>query len=554
MIHKLVIRNFAIIDYLEIDFSDKLTIITGETGAGKSILLGALGLIMGNRADHVSLYDPTLKCTVEGYFSIGNYDLKPFFEAHELDYEDELVLRREITPQGKSRAFINDTPVTLKILNQLSGSIIDLHLQFDTLDIHEISFQLRMLDALANNKAILKGYQHSFGEYQRKLKTLDELHTKNNSAAKEVEFLQFQLKEFRAADLRENEQDSLEQELLILNNAELIKRTATQVFRQLSDADVTIIDQLKEANKQISSLSKFNKGIAALSVRLENITEDLRDISADIETIADKTEFDAARANEIGERLNQIYKLLKKHQVNKVEDLLEIQSSLEQQLRQYKDLAKEIAALSEEIEDQKKELTKIANELSTNRKAVIPGFEEKIQQMLAQLAMEFARLQVSVKPLETLTATGSDQVEYLFAPNKGSKYLPIKEVASGGELSRLTLVTKSLVASAIPLPTLIFDEIDTGISGDIALRMGRVLQDLSSNHQVVAITHSPQIASKASSHYFVYKKELSDRTVTNVKLLSHDERIIAIAEMLSSKPPTPAAIENAKELLAHTSV
>ena len=554
MIHKLVIRNFAIIDYLEIDFSDKLTIITGETGAGKSILLGALGLIMGNRADHVSLYDPTLKCTVEGYFSIGNYDLKPFFEAHELDYEDELVLRREITPQGKSRAFINDTPVTLKILNQLSGSIIDLHLQFDTLDIHEISFQLRMLDALANNKVILKGYQHSFGEYQRKLKTLDELHTKNNSAAKEVEFLQFQLKEFRAADLRENEQDSLEQELLILNNAELIKRTATQVFRQLSDADVTIIDQLKEANKQISSLSKFNKGIAALSERLENITEDLRDISADIETIADKTEFDAGRANEIGERLNQIYKLLKKHQVNKVEDLMEIQSSLEQQLRQYKDLAKEIAALSDEIDAQKKELTTIAHELSTNRKAVIPGFEQKIQQMLAQLAMEFARLQVSVKPLDSLTATGADQVEYLFAPNKGSKYLPIKEVASGGELSRLTLVTKSLVASAIPLPTLIFDEIDTGISGDIALRMGRVLQDLSSNHQVVAITHSPQIASKASSHYFVYKKELSDRTVTNVKLLSHDERIIAIAEMLSSKPPTPAAIENAKELLAHTSV
>lgn len=554
MIHKLVIRNFAIIDYLEIDFSDKLTIITGETGAGKSILLGALGLIMGNRADHVSLYDPTLKCTVEGYFSIGDYDLKPFFDTHELDYEDELVLRREITPQGKSRAFINDTPVTLKILNQLSGSIIDLHLQFDTLDIHEISFQLRMLDALANNKGILKGYQQSFVEYQRKLKTLEELHSKNNSAAKEVEFLQFQLKEFRQAELRDNEQDSLEQELLILNNAEVIKRTATQVFRQLSDADVTIIDQLKEANKQISSLSKFNKGIAGISERLENITEDLRDIASEIENIADKTEFDAARANEISERLNQIYKLLKKHQVNSVEDLLEIQSSLEQQLRQYKDLAKEITALSEDIEGQKQTLTAVANEISANRKAVVPGFEQKIQDRLAQLAMEFARLQVSVKPLEVLSATGSDQVEYLFAPNKGSKYLPIKDVASGGELSRLTLVTKSLVASAIPLPTLIFDEIDTGISGDIALRMGHVLQDLSSNHQVVAITHSPQIASKASSHYFVYKKELEDRTVTNVKLLSHDERIIAIAEMLSSKPPTPAAIENAKELLAHTNV
>lgn len=554
MIHKLIIRNFAIIDFLEIEFSKKLTIVTGETGAGKSILLGALGLIMGNRADNVSLYNPEMKCTVEGHFYVADYDLKEFFDANELDYDDELVVRREITPQGKSRAFINDTPVNLKVLSQLSGSIIDLHLQFDTLDIHEISFQLRMLDALANNKGALKQYQSLFKQYQQNIKQLNELELKNSKAAKEVEFIQFQLKEFNKAELKENEQTALEQELLVLNNAEVIKKSATQVAHILTESDGAIVDQLKEVNRNISSVQKFDKKMGVLSERVENIIEELRDISSEIESIADKTEFDAEKANEIQERLNLIYKLLKKHQVLDVNDLLNLQSDLENQLKQYKALDTEIAEMSSKIVYQEKELRNLAADLSENRKKVVAGFENKIHERLSLLAMEHAKLKVSIETGNNLTATGIDQVEFLFAPNKGSKYLPIKEVASGGELSRLTLVTKSLVASAIPLPTLIFDEIDTGISGDVALRMGNVLQDLSAHHQVVSITHSPQIASKANSHYFVYKKELEDRTVTNVKLLDKQERIIAIAEMLSSKPPTPSAIKNAKELLSSVGV
>lgn len=554
MIQKLIIRNFAIIDVLEIDFSEKLTIITGETGAGKSILLGALGLIMGNRADNVSLYNPELKCTVEGHFNIGDYDLQSFFESNELDYEDILVVRREITPQGKSRAFINDTPVNLKVLSQLSGSIIDLHLQFDTLDIHEISFQLRMLDALANNKILLKHYQFQYKQYQQHLKELELLEDKNRKSAKEVEFIQFQLKEFNKAEFKENEQSTLESNLLVLNNAEIIKKNASQVAHLLTNSDMSIIDQIKEANRNIFSVQKFNADLGNLSERLENIIEEIRDISNELETIADKTEFDAELANEIQDRLNLIYKLLKKHQVTDVNELIQLQIDLENQLKQYTDLDSEITNITTAIQALEKELWSTAKQLSEKRKAVIEDFEQKIHNKLTLLSMEHAKLKVSIEESEKLTPTGFDLVEFLFAPNKGSKFLPIKDVASGGELSRLTLVTKSLVASAIPLPTLIFDEIDTGISGDVALRMGNVLQELSSNHQVVSITHSPQIAAKANSHYFVYKKELEDRTVTNVKKLDDQERIIVIAEMLSSKPPTTSAIENAKELLSQVGV
>lgn len=554
MIQKLIIRNFAIIDVLEIDFSEKLTIITGETGAGKSILLGALGLIMGNRADNVSLYNPELKCTVEGHFNIGDYDLQSFFESNELDYEDILVVRREITPQGKSRAFINDTPVNLKVLSQLSGSIIDLHLQFDTLDIHEISFQLRMLDALANNKILLKHYQFQYKQYQQHLKELELLEDKNRKSAKEVEFIQFQLKEFNKAEFKENEQSTLESNLLVLNNAEIIKKNASQVAHLLTNSDMSIIDQIKEANRNIFSVQKFNADLGNLSERLENIIEEIRDVSNELETIADKTEFDAELANEIQDRLNLIYKLLKKHQVTDVNELIQLQIDLENQLKQYTDLDSEITNITTAIQALEKELWSTAKQLSEKRKAVIEDFEQKIHNKLTLLSMEHAKLKVSIEESEKLTPTGFDLVEFLFAPNKGSKFLPIKDVASGGELSRLTLVTKSLVASAIPLPTLIFDEIDTGISGDVALRMGNVLQELSANHQVVSITHSPQIAAKANSHYFVYKKELEDRTVTNVKKLDDQERIIVIAEMLSSKPPTTSAIENAKELLAQVGV
>ncbi len=549
MIKKLLIHNFAIIDQLEINFSNKLTIITGETGAGKSILLGGLGLIMGNRADGVSLYDPKEKCVIEGYFDVSRYDIKDFFTENELDYDDEVVVRREITPAGKSRAFINDTPVTLKELQQLSSSLIDLHQQFDTLDIHNISFQLRMIDALADNDKLLKEYQVKFKKYQSDKKKLADFIAQSANASKEIDFLTFQLSEFNKVELVEGEQERLEVNLVQLSNAENIKRVSSAVYHRIHEDETAITSQLDELSKQITTVKKFHNEVAKLHERLDSVRYDLQDIAAEFERIAEGTEYDGERIIEVQTRLDLIYKLQKKHNVKDVVELIAIQNDIQTKLEGFGDLTGTIEALETGIAVQEKVLFDLAANLSTRRQNVTEGFVKNVEALLAQLSMEYAQLKVLVKPLTNLTNVGTDEVEFLFAPNKGSKFMSIKDAASGGELSRLTLCTKSLVASAIPLPTLIFDEIDTGISGDVALKMGKILQNLAEHHQVVSITHSPQIASKAEKHYFVYKKVLEDRTVTNVRELNNEEKIRAIATMLSTNPPTAGAIENAKELL-----
>ncbi len=550
MIKKLLIRNFAIIDTLEIDFSKKLTIITGETGAGKSILLGGLGLIMGNRADGVSLYNPKEKCVIEGYFDVKNYDIKAFFDENELDYDTEVVVRREITPAGKSRAFINDTPATLKQLQQLSSSLIDLHQQFDTLDIHNVSFQLRMIDALADNKKILEQYQAQYKKLQVEKRKLADFIAQSANASKEVDFLTFQLAEFDKTELVAGEQEKMEAELQRLSNAETIKRIMDATFRQLQDSETAVTSQLDELIKNLASIKKFHTDVASVHERLENLRYELNDIAKESEAIAEDTEFDGERIQEVQSRLDLIYKLLKKHNALDVAELIAIETEIRNKLAGFSDLSGTIEALEKNIATLEKDLRQIATQLSFRRQSVVVGFVQKVEVLLAQLAMEHARLQVVVKPLEELTPTGMDEVEFLFAPNKGSKFMSIKDTASGGELSRLTLCTKSLVASAIPLPTLIFDEIDTGISGDVALKMGRILRQLSAHHQVVSITHSPQIAAQAETHYFVYKKVLEESTVTNVRSLNPDERVRAIATMLSTNPPTQSALENARELLA----
>jgi DNA repair protein RecN (Recombination protein N) len=550
MIKKLLIRNFALIDHLEINFSKKLTIITGETGAGKSILLGGLGLIMGNRADGVSLYNPNEKCVIEGYFDVKNYDIKAFFEENELDYDTEVVVRREITPAGKSRAFINDTPVTLKELQQLSNSLIDLHQQFDTLDIHNVSFQLRMIDALADNKKLLETYQTNFKLYQSDKRKLADFIAQSANASKEIDFLTFQLEEFDKAELVEDEQAKLEAELQRLSNAENIKRIMDAAFRQLGDDENAITVQFEDLVKNVASMKKFHPDVASIHERLENLRYELTDIAKECESIAEDTEYDGQRILDVQARLDLIYKLQKKHNVRDVAELIVIENTIRARLAGFGDLSGTIVNLEQKITERQVELRKMATELSDRRKGVTVDFVTKVEDLLSQLAMEHARMKVEVRPLEDLTITGSDEVEFLFAPNKGSKFMSIKDTASGGELSRLTLCTKSLVASAIPLPTLIFDEIDTGISGDVALKMGRILKKLSDHHQVVSITHSPQIAAQAETHYFVYKKVLEDTTVTNVRDLNQEERVRAIATMLSTNPPTQSALENARELLA----
>lgn len=549
MIDKLIIKNYAIIEALEIDFSKKLTIITGETGAGKSILLGALGLIMGRRVDTKSLYQADKKCIIEGHFQIAKYNLRSFFDKHDIDYDEELVVRRELTPSGKSRAFVNDTPVRLNILQQLSGSLIDLHQQFDTLDIHNVSFQLRMIDALADNSDLLKKYVTLFRTYQKNRKRLAELKTQNDNAAKEMDFLSFQLNEFNEVELIPGEQVQLEENLARLTSAEDIKRVMGSAYNQLSEDEMSIVNKMESIGHAINSVANVHPDLGSLSERFQGLFIELQDIAQEFEKIAEDTEYDGEKIQETQSRLDLIYKLQTKHNVKTLEELIQLQEDLENRLNAFGDLSADIEKLEASLVHEEEALRSMAAKLSKKRHSVVGGFEKKVVSMLKQLSMEHAQLKVEVNPLEILSATGLDEVNFLFAPNKGSQFLPIKKVASGGEIARLTLCTKSLVADAIPLPTLIFDEIDTGVSGDVALKMGRILKDLAKRHQVVSITHTPQIAIQANAHYFVYKKATEDRTVTRVKLLSEEERVQAVAIMLSGSPPSSSAIENAKELL-----
>ncbi|MCK6690947.1 MAG: DNA repair protein RecN [Thermoanaerobaculia bacterium] len=550
MLKRLHIRNYALIDRAEIDFSERLTIITGETGAGKSILLGALGLVMGERADTKIFYNDQEKCVVEAWFDVSKYDLREFFTEQELDYDAEVVIRRELSPAGKSRAFVNDTPVNNQVLQRLTEALIDLHQQFDVLDIHNVNFQLRMIDALADNAGLLQDYQRRFREYQADRRQLAQLSERSANAAKEMDFLRFQLSELQQAGLSDGEQEQLESELARLTNAEDIKRTYGAAYNYLGESEQNIIQQLQEIARSMSGTRRVSAELNALGERLDSLILDLQDISKDCERISENTEHDPQRIEEVSERLNTIYKLQKKHGAASVTELLQLQENFEQQLGGFTDLGEQIAQLERRIAGQELQLRGLANLLSERRKIVPTPFEEKVHAMLAQLSMPHARIRVDIHPTEALTPTGSDEVQFLFASNVGSKYLPIKDVASGGELSRLTLCTKSLVADAIPLPTLIFDEIDTGISGDVSLKMGLILKELSDRHQVVSITHTPQIAARADKHYFVYKQVQDGRTVTYLRLLNADERVRALAVMVGGNPPSEAAMAAAKELMS----
>ncbi|MEM1220391.1 MAG: DNA repair protein RecN [Bacteroidota bacterium] len=549
MIKSLSIQNYAIIESLEIDFSKGLTIITGETGAGKSILLGALGLIMGQRADTKSLYDLERKCSIEAIFDVSAYKLKSFFQENDLDYDKELVIRREITPSGKSRAFVNDTPTNLKVLQQLSAALIDLHQQFDTLDIHEVSFQLRMLDALADNAKLLAKYEGRYASYQQNRRMLGKLRDQDATAHRESEFLQFQFNELSEGELIDGEQEQLEGELATLNNAEEIKRTLSGAFQHLLESEQSVISQLEQLNLSVAQIKDFHPKLDGCQGRFQGLIFELEELAKEFEEIAESTEYNPERIQEVNERLDLIYRLQTKHQVGSVKELLEIQHDLEQKLQGFNDISQQLLDLEKQLEEDKESLRQWADKLRERRQKVIPSFEKKILKLLGHMSMEHAQLRIELSGREDFGPTGLDEVQYLFAANKGGRMQLIKDVASGGEISRLTLVTKSLVASAIPLPTLIFDEIDTGISGDVALRMGDILRKLSNDHQVVSITHSPQIASKADAHYFVYKQIKDERTLTKVRSLSLEERIRAIAVMLSQNPPSEAALDNARELI-----
>ncbi|CAH1000189.1 DNA repair protein RecN [Neolewinella maritima] len=551
MIKRLHISNYAIIEELTLDFADGLSIITGETGAGKSIVLGALNLILGGRADTKTLFDDTQKCVIEGRFDVAAYALQPFFEEHDLDYDPDLIIRREITPSGKSRAFVNDTPANLKVLQQLGATLIDLHQQFDTLYINNSEFQLELLDALAGQQPATKDYRSDYHKLQDAQRRLRQLREAQAQARREQEFLEFQVQELEEASLQANEQEELEGERHRLANADEIKQLTAGAFHYLTEGDSPVTDRLMAIANKLAPLAAGDKKLQSISERFESLRLELEEVASDLDAFGEDTEVNPNRLEEVEERLNLLYKLQTKHAVKDNEELIAVYLELSGRLGEFADLGSQIIKLEKEQERLTASLLKQGEVLRKGREKVAPKFATNVRKQLADLSMANARLEVDFKPLDKPGLNGLDEVRFLFSANKGGKLQSIKDAASGGEMSRLALVTKSLVASAMELPTLIFDEIDAGVSGDVAQKMGRILTDLSAHHQVVVITHSPQVASRAHRHYFVYKtdKQDAERTITQVRELNKEQRVKAIATMLSQNPPSDAALKNARELI-----
>lgn len=549
MLKHLSIQNYALIDKLEVDFSDGLTIITGETGAGKSILLGALGLIAGSRADTQSLQDKTKKCIVEASFNIKEYALKDFFWANELDYEITTNIRREITPEGKSRAFINDTPVTLTQLKGLAERLIDIHSQHQTLTLNGSEFQLSVVDAYANHADSLAEYSISFKQFKALEKALNELLTKESQAKKDLDYFQFQFNELEEAGLKPDEQAGIEQELEALNNAEDIKSNLSKAATGLNGGEQNLLASLNEIKSLLASQAKFKPEINELSTRLNSSYIELKDISNELESLEQDIVYDPKRIDKLTIQLDAIYRLQQKHQVKSVEELITIKDDLSNKLLEFSSLETEIEKTKKELTSVQKSLTALAKKIATNRKKEIPKIEKEIASLLSALSMPNAQLKIEHMETETLTANGADKVNFLFSANKGSDFKELNKVASGGELSRLMLSIKSLIAQLTALPTIIFDEIDTGVSGDVADKVGSIMNLMAKAMQVITITHLPQIASKGESHLFVYKEDKNEKTYSNIKKLSVNERVQEIAKMLSTGTPTAAAISNAKELL-----
>ncbi|HEY8780886.1 MAG TPA: DNA repair protein RecN [Mucilaginibacter sp.] len=556
MLQKLSISNYALIDNLEISFDSGLNILTGETGAGKSIILGALSLILGQRAESRYFFNQQKKCVIEGSFKIGAFHLKQFFEDNDLDYEAETVLRREISADGKSRAFVNDTPVNLPALKALGEKLIDIHSQHATLEINDPEFQLLVVDAVAKHDELLNDYRTKFKAFKKATAKLQQLIEESDKAKADLDYYQFQYDELEKANLTTDEQEQLEQELYALNNAEEIKRNLLGAYHLMHEGETSAIIQLREAGHQLSTLEKFNPEIEELYQRLNSAIIELKDIATEIEIIEQRTHTDEARVEEINTRLSVIYTLQKKHRVNSNAELLQLQDDLSGKIQQAVFGDEAIEKLKRQLDADRMELEQLAAELSANRKTAIPIIETGVLNSLAEMGMPNASLNIELSslagrnsPLGGLGANGLDVVRFLFTANKGHALAEMSKVASGGELSRLMLSIKSLIAQNTALPTIIFDEIDAGVSGEVANKVGQIMHRLADNLQVIAITHLPQIASKGQSHYFVYKDDEGATTYTRIKQLDSYERVLEIAKMLSGDKPGESALQNARELL-----
>ena len=549
MLYRLFIQNYAIIDELAVAFHPHFNIITGETGAGKSILVGALGLVLGERADSNVLRDTTKKCIVEATFhSKVSKEIKQFFLEEDLDSDDSITIRREIAANGKSRSFINDTPVNLTQLKELASMLVDMHQQFDTLELGDDGFQRKVLDAMAAHGQVLQQYGVVYKQYISEQRTLQQLKDQQANANKELDYHKFLYTELEEAALQPNELEDMEQELELLSNAENIKSILNASFFGLKESEEPIVQQVKLILQQLQGLKAAHPGITAVTERLQSVHIELGDIADELETINDHISLDPERLSIVNDRLALGYKLLKKHNVKTTDELISIQQSLSEKLQQFTNIEESIAEKEKAVTKLKEEALTMANTISSNRKIQIPILEEKMAALLKQVGMPNALLKVKILPCE-LQPYGNDTIEYLFDANKSGRYEPLRKVASGGELSRLMLSIKSIVARSMQLPTLIFDEIDSGISGETARQVGVIMKDLAQHHQVISITHQPQIAAKADAHFFVYKQDRQGAIQTQIRQLDNDERIDVIANMMAGDNPSLTVMQNAKEML-----
>ena len=549
MITSLSIKNYALIEKLTIDFSKGFSTITGETGAGKSIILGALGLLLGKRADLTSLKNKEEKCIIEAHFEISKYNLLPFFEANDLDYEDDTIIRREILSSGKSRAFINDSPVNLQELQELSLFLIDIHSQQQTQELSDENVQFNIIDAIANNKEIILEYQSLLKSYKLDKSKLNALLKRQNESKKEQEYNTFLLDELVVAQLKLGEQEILEADFEKLNNVEIIKESIDRSLAIANEEQIGVLHNLNEIKISLQKIASFSVEYHSLLERITSLTIEFDDIAEEMNRCSEKLINDPEQLDLISQKLQVIFNLQKKHQVATVDELLEIQANLENSVLELGNMEEEIAALTISIEQKAVELDAFSTRLHTNRLESIPVLSQKLIAILETLGMPNVRFKIEINRTETYFQNGKDELQFLFSANKGTDFGLLKKVASGGEMSRIMLAVKAILAQYSKLPTLIFDEIDTGVSGEIAIRMGEIMKEMSQEMQVFAITHLPQIAAKGNAHFKVFKSTVGEDTQSELKLLSNDERVVEIAQMLSGTIVSDSALNHAKALL-----
>jgi DNA repair protein RecN (Recombination protein N) len=549
MLKHLTIKNYALIKHLELEPSAHLNVITGETGAGKSIMLGALGLLMGNRADTKVLWDENEKCVTEGVFDIKAYRLKSFFKSEDLDYDDLTVIRREISPGGKSRAFINDTPVTLEVMKKVGALLMDIHSQHETLQLGNHIFQLHLVDAFAENQSLKESYGEAWQLYVKAKKSYEDLVSQAESLRQEADYVRFQLDELMKAELQEQEQESLESELKVMEHAEEIKNRFQSILQALSESDYASLHSVREAVANLQHISGFSPLYEVLHKRLDSVLIELSDIVDEISKAETDIEFDPERTEFVKERLSLLYRLMKKHRMNTVGELITLQESLQQKDAITSNVDEALAQAKSMFTAAETRVSTAAKSLSESRKKVFQPLCLQLTKLLKDLGIPDATMVIENQPTEP-SAYGIDRLEILFSANKGIAPRPLAQVASGGEFSRVMFSIKYIMTEKTAMPTLILDEIDSGVSGEVAMMLGNMMKRMSKKHQIISITHLPQIAAKGNAHYFVFKDNSSNKTISSVKQLQDHERVEEIAKMIGGAKPSKIALENAQELLA----